>query len=147
MLDPLHLLVLGVVLLVTLAVGVFVHELLHVVPLSLVDATYTVTVLPSDDAGPTASGTLGHAVTGGLVSVEVERVPSSAPVWVVRGAALAPLALALPLALVLAGVLPDPLATGDRAGTVALVALTACALPSPGDWAVACRARELYRRE
>ena len=135
--PALDLLTLGVVLFVTLVVGVCAHELLHVVPLRLADAEYTVTVLPSEDSGPrTAWATLQHAFSGGLVRVEVTRVPPSAPELVVRVAALLPLALAIPLALVAAGVLPDPVAADHDVATVALVALTGCGLPSPADWAV-----------
>ncbi len=43
-----HLLSVGGVLVVTVAVGVCVHELLHVLPLSFTDAEYAVTLLPSD---------------------------------------------------------------------------------------------------
>ncbi|MFC7080355.1 hypothetical protein [Halorussus caseinilyticus] len=135
--PALDLFALGVVLLVTLVVGVCVHELLHVVPLRLADAEYTVTVLPSEDfASRTARATLQHAFSGGLVRVEVTRAPPSTPDWVLRVAALLPLALALPLALVAIGVLPNPVAANDDVATVALVALTGCGLPSPADWAV-----------
>lgn len=129
--DALHLLALGSLLVVTLALGVCVHELLHLVPLSFTDAEYTISVLP--DAGESA---LQNAVTGGLVRVEIAHVPDATPDWVLRVAALLPVLLALPLALVLAGLLPNPVTAGDHAGTVALVALTGCGLPSPADWSV-----------
>ncbi|UPV74165.1 hypothetical protein M0R89_16695 [Halorussus limi] len=139
--SPLHLLSVGVVLLATLAVGVCVHELLHVVPLSFTDAEYAVRLLPSDESAAdarrhTAWTTLQTALTGGLVRVEITHLPRTTPEWVVRGAAVLPLALALPFALVAAGVLPNPVAAGDHLGTVALVALTGCGLPSPADWSV-----------
>jgi hypothetical protein len=134
----LHLLTLATVLLVTLAVGVFAHELLHLLGLSFTDAEYTVTVLP--DAGESS---LQNAVASGLVRVEITRVPDSTPDWMLRVAALLPVLLALPLALVLAGELPDPIAAGDHAATVALVALTGCGLPSPADWSVVWYGSEL----
>ncbi|UPW00176.1 hypothetical protein M0R88_16885 [Halorussus gelatinilyticus] len=133
-----HLLSVALVLLVTVAVGVCVHELLHVVPLSFTDAEYAVTVFPSDGESAFQS-----ALTGSLVRVEVTNLPDATPDSVLRGAALAPLALALPLALVAAGVLPNPVATGDHFGTVALLALTGCGLPSPADWSVAWHGSEL----
>src|SRR6056297_3761598 len=128
--TALHLLAAGVVGVVVLALGVCVHELLHAVPLALADVEYTVTVLPDDDPAGSSPDTVPtavrNAVTGSLVRVEVTHLPTSTPEWVVRGAALLPVALALPLALVAAGALPDPLAAGDAVGTAALVAVTAC---------------------
>ena len=169
-LDPFHWLHLGIVLLVALAVGVCVHELLHVVPLRCIGAEYTVTVLPADDGAPssadgtskTADGTpsvgeddapatvwatLQSALTGGLVRVEVTHLPRDAPDWVVRVAALLPVVLAVPMLLVAAGVLPDPVAANDHLATALLVAAAACGLPSPADWAVVWHGSLLYRRD
>lgn len=144
MYSVLHWLALAPVLLGTLAVGICVHELLHLVPLSFTDTSYTVTVLPTDDAAsPTGWAALQNALTSGLVRVEVTRVPATTPDWVLRVAALLPLALSLPLLLVAAGVLPNPLAADDHVAAVALVGLTACGLPSPADWAVAWHGSDL----
>ena len=134
----LHWLALGLVLVGTLAVGICAHELLHVVPLSLADASYTVTLLPSDDASdePTPTAGLRTGLSRSLVRVEVTHVPESTPEWLVRTAAILPVALALPFALVAAGVLPDPIAGGDHLAAAALIALTGCGLPSPADWSV-----------
>jgi hypothetical protein len=57
------------------------------------------------------------------------------PTWL-RVAALAPLTLALPPLLVLAGVLPDPLRSGDVLLAAATVAWFGCALPSPQDFSL-----------
>jgi hypothetical protein len=133
----LHWLTLGFVLLATVVVGICVHELLHLVPLYLVDADYSITVLPNDDAGgPTAWTTLQSALTKGLVRVEIAHVRPSTPDWVLRVAAILPLALALPLLLIGVGVVPDPLATDDHLAAVVFIALTGCGLPSPADWSV-----------
>ncbi|WP_115865650.1 hypothetical protein [Halorussus litoreus] len=184
--QTIDLLVPGLALVATLAVGVCVHELLHVIPLALADADYTVTVLPDDEsiarlpdddamhstrtdgraagtqppatAGRTAATrsprfgqsardgltTLRNALTGGLMRVEVTHLPNATPDWLVRTAAILPVLLALPLALVAVGVLPDPLAADDAVGTALLVAVTACGLPSPADWAVVWHGSELY---
>ena len=152
--TALHWLTFGFVLVTGLAVGICVHELLHLVPLRLVDATCTVTVCPTDDAAPstdtttspTVWATLQNALTSGLVRVEVTHLPPAAPDWAVRVAALLPVVLALPLLLVAAGVLPDPVATGDHVATAALVAAAACGLPSPADWAVVWHGSRLYDR-
>jgi len=137
--DLVRLLALGSALFVTLVVGVCVHELLHVVPLSFTDAEYTVSVLPNageDSAPSTGWAALQNLVTGSLVRVEVTRVPDATPDWLLRVAALLPILLALPLVLAVAGVVPDPIAAGDHVGTVALIALTGSGLPSPADWSV-----------
>lgn len=143
---PVHWLALCVVLLTTLALGISVHELLHLVPLHFVNASYTVTLLPTDeDATPTGWTTLQSALTTSLVRVEVTHVPPTTPVWVVRVAALLPLVLALPLLLVAAGVLPNPLASGDHAAALALITLTGCGLPSPADWTAVWHGSDLCR--
>lgn len=156
---PLDWFALGPVLLVALAVGICVHELLHVVPLRWIGADYTVTVLPAerasetddstpstaDDTPATVWATLQSALTGGLVRVEVTHLPRDAPDWVVRVAALLPVVLAVPMLLVAAGVLPDPVAANDHLATVLLVAAAACGLPSPADWAVVWHGSRLYR--
>lgn len=142
--TALHWLALGLVLLATLAVGISLHELFHLVPLHLADATYTVTVLPSEDApSRTTLTALQSALSSGLVRVEVTHVPETTPDWVLRVAALLPFLLALPLALVAAGVLPDPIAADDHVWTAALVGVTACGLPSPADWSVVWHGSDL----
>ncbi|WP_435178970.1 hypothetical protein [Halorussus sp. AFM4] len=127
---------LGALFLATLAVGICVHELLHLIPLHFADASYSVTVLPTDAASAAGRPRLQNVLSGSLVRVEVTHVPQSTPEWVVRAAALLPLALALPFGLVAAGVLANPIAAGDHAGTAVLVAATACGLLSPADWSV-----------
>ena len=147
-----HSLALASVLAGTLAVGVCAHELLHLLPLSLADASYTVTVLPSDDPEesdderPDTTDLLAGLASGlkrGLVRVEVTHVPERTPDWMLRVAALLPAVLALPLVLVAAGVLPDPTATGDHVTAVVLIGLTGCGLPSPADWSVVWHGSDL----
>jgi len=136
--SPLHWLAVGGVLLGTLALGVCAHELLHLVPLWFTDAECVVQFLPASDGS-----TFQNALTGSLVRVEVTHVPEPTPEWLVRGAAVLPLVLALPLALVGVGVLPNPVAAGDHLGTVALLAVTGCGLPSPADWSVVWNGSEV----
>ncbi|WP_134670167.1 hypothetical protein [Halorussus marinus] len=143
---PLDWLVAAVVGLGALAVGVCAHELLHVVPLRLLGADYTVTLLPGEASTETpALAALPDALSGGLVRVEVTDLPPDAPEWAVRVAAALPVVLALPLVLAAAGVLPDPTATGDRVGTALLVAAGASGLPSPADWSVVWHGAAGYR--
>ncbi|WP_135829191.1 hypothetical protein [Halorussus halobius] len=145
-----HWLALGLTFVATLAAGICAHELCHVVPLSFTNAEYTVSVLPRAGvaargaSAPTDWPALKHVLAGSLVRVEVTRLPRATPEWLLRAAALAPLALAVPFALVAAGLAPNPFATGDSVATVALVTVTACALPSPADWAVVWHGSDLY---
>jgi hypothetical protein len=149
-----HWFTLALALFGTLAVGICVHELLHLVPLHLADADYAIRLLPESEstgetgstteptgepgstAEPTPWASLQNALTSGLVRVEVTHVRPSTPEWVLRVAALLPLALALPLVLVGLGVVPDPITTGDHLAAVVLIAVTGCGLPSPADWSV-----------
>jgi hypothetical protein len=139
-----HWFTLALALFGTLAVGICVHELLHLVPLHLADADYAIRLLPESEstgetgstAEPTPWASLQNALTSGLVRVEVTHVQPSTPEWVLRVAALLPLALALPLVLVGLGVVPDPITTGDHLAAVVLIAVTGCGLPSPADWSV-----------
>ena len=153
--SVLHWLALGLALFGTLAVGICVHELLHLVPLHLADADYAIRVLPDGEAtgttdAPTESTpwtTLQSALTSGLVRVEVTHVPRTTPDWVLRSAAALPLTLALPLVLVGLGVLPDPLASGDHLAAAVLIAVTGSGLPSPADWSVVWHGTRRFRNE
>jgi hypothetical protein len=153
--SVLHWFTLGLALLGTLAVGICVHELLHLVPLHLADADYAIRLLPEGESASETGSTTGpatwtspqSALTSGLVRVEVIRVPSETPDWLLRVAATLPLVLALPLVLVGAGVVPDPLTTGDHLAAVVLIAVTGCGLPSPADWSVVWHGSKRLRDE
>lgn len=72
-----------------------------------------------------------------LVSVEPTRPPEDVSPWFLRGAALMPLCLAFPLALIPFGVLPDPFVSGELGPKLALIAWIGCSIPSPQDFSVA----------
>lgn len=117
----------------TAAVGVVAHELSHLVALRLAGISCTVEVLPGRSDGRQFSAGVGSP----LARVRPTRLPADVSPWALRWAALTPLGLAVPLALVLVGVLPDPFASGTLVGELALVVWVGCSIPSPQDFSVA----------
>jgi hypothetical protein len=127
----LPLLTAGGVLLVTVVVGVIAHETAHAIVLRAFDIEYDVDVHPTD----TVSGTELPLVRPLVTVTPRPRSPSLSSVGV-RLAAIAPLTLAAPFLLVLAGVVPDPLAVGNPVVAAATVGWAGCAIPSPQDFSV-----------
>ena len=126
------LLLAGGALLLTLVVGVVAHELSHALVLRWLGVPFDVEWLP-DRAGPepVRAGTFGR-----WASVTPRHLPATLPPWGLRISALAPLALAAPMALILLGVLPDPVQTGNAPLVAATLAWFGCALPSPQDFSL-----------
>lgn len=120
------------VLLAALGVGTTAHELAHVAVLRALGVPSEVTVFPRRGA----PAELDHGVSRPLATVTPRAAPGSVTAGKLRLAAIAPLALATPLVLVLLGVLPDPLASGDRFLAAATVGWFGCALPSPQDFSL-----------
>lgn len=126
----------GVVLVVTVGVGLIAHEWSHAIVLRLGNVEYDVSYFPEHSDG----------VVGALASYPWAVVePTDAPdvtTWVLRLAALAPLALSSPvLVLAMSGIVPDdsPLVAAFAIGSLA------CALPSPQDFSVAFYAHRQRR--
>lgn len=119
----------GGVLVVTLIVGTLAHESAHAAVLRAFEIPYDVDWRPG-------TATSAGAVAQPLATVTPRAQASPTPSVGLRLAALAPLGLTAPLLLVLAGALPDPLATGDPSLAAATVAWAGTALPSPQDFAV-----------
>lgn len=130
--TPLRLLAIGAVLLCTLGVGTVAHEYAHALALRAIGVDYEIRWLTRRGS----AGLLRAGLLGTWASVRPRNVPADAPPWGLRAAALMPLTLLAPFALVVFGVLPDPLATGDPRVVAAAVAWAACALPSPQDFSV-----------
>jgi hypothetical protein len=126
------LLLAGGALLLTLGVGTVVHEFAHAAVLWTLGVPFDVEWLPDrEEAGPAGAGFFGR-----WASVTPRRLPPDLSPWGLRAAALAPLVLAAPMALVLVGVLPDPNATGNLPLIVATLTWFGCALPSPQDFSL-----------
>lgn len=128
--EPVELVAAAVVLIVVLGAGTIVHELSHAFMLHALGISYTIDWLPGHDAAGASS------LLGTWASVFPRSVPSDLEPWRLRVAALMPLTLATPMVLVLAGVIPDPLASGDPIVASATVGWLACALPSPQDFSL-----------
>lgn len=122
-----------VALSVTVLLGIAVHELSHVLALRLAGVRCRVTVLPGrEDAGPHGPGA---DAPGAWATVTPTAVPDGLPLWRLRAAAMAPLCLLAPFALVAVGVFPDPFA-GSLPLRAAAVGWLGCALPSPSDFSL-----------
>jgi len=122
----------GGALLLTLGVGTVAHEFAHGLVLRALGVPFDVRWLPDrDDTGPAGAGFAGRWAT-----VTPRALPPDLPPWGLRVAALAPLVLALPMALVLVGALPDPTGTDNLPLVVATLTWFGCALPSPQDFSL-----------
>lgn len=122
----------GLVLLTTVGVGVVTHELAHAVGLRAAGVDCTVELLPTPDG----SGGFRASVLGPIATVTPTGVPADLSHWQLRVAALMPLTLVLPLAVVASGVLPGPVPTDDLWFQLVAVAWLGCALPSPQDFSI-----------
>lgn len=120
------------VLVTTICVGTVAHELTHAMALRALGIPYDLTWLP----GHESPGRLGAGISKTWATVTPMSIPTGVPPNGLRLAAVAPLVLATPLLLVLVGVLPDPVESGDLLLVAATVAWFGCALPSPQDFSM-----------
>lgn len=120
------------VLLLTLPAGIAAHEFSHALVLRALGVSFDVAWLP-DRHG---RGAMPAGAFGRWASVTPRSIPPDLAPRGLRVAALAPLALATPMALVLLGVLPDPIQTGNLPLVAATLAWFGCALPSPQDFSL-----------
>lgn len=119
------------------SLGIVVHECAHAVTLGAFGIPYRMEWLPSDGDGPV----LGAAI-GAFARVTPLDLPAACPAWQLRVAAMAPLALLAPFALVAAGVVADPFAGDAPIRAMAAAGWLACALPSPGDFSLLFHAEQ-----
>ena len=126
------LLLAGGALLLTLAIGIVVHEFSHALVLRALGVPFDVEWLPDRDR----TDAIGASAFGRWASVTPRTLPPDISPWGLRAAALAPLALAAPMALITLGVLPDPIQTGNSPLVAATLAWFGCALPSPQDFSL-----------
>lgn len=130
--GPVELTGAGVVLLVTLGVGTVAHELTHVLVLRTLGVAYDVEWRPQRQN----EDVFGLDVHRALASVTPRAIPEDLPPWGLRLAAVAPFGLATPAVLILVGVLPDPIASGNAYLAAATVGWLGFALPSPQDFSL-----------
>ena len=122
----------GCVLVAALVVGTVAHELTHAGALRALGVPYELAWLPTGES----TGVLAVSLRGSWATVTPRSIPADVPTCGLRCAAIAPFLLAAPLLLVLLGVLPDPVGTGDPYLTAVTVAWFACSLPSPQDFSL-----------
>lgn len=140
MMEPVELMASVAVLAVAIAAGTVAHELSHALMLRALGVTCDIQWLP----GAEADGLVN--IGGSLATVTPRAVPRDLAPWRLRVAALMPLTLALPIPLVLVGLLPDPLAVDDPLVAAAAVGWLACGIPSPQDFSLVWHAEEAIDR-
>jgi hypothetical protein len=133
----------GAVLFATVVAGTIVHELSHAAALRAFSVPHEVEWLPlwAD------VGTLRASITGDWARVVPYDLPPDLSPWALRVAALMPLLLATPLALVPVGVLTDPFGSDNPYLIAATLGWTACALPSPRDFSLVWYAEQVVALE
>ena len=132
LLEPFLLVVAACVLLLSVSFGILLHELAHAFVLQLLGIPYEIAWLPGRGEWTRLYGVF----SGTWAVVTPISVSRNTPSWGLRVAAIAPLLLALPLMLIVAGLVQDPLSTGNVFTTVGILGFSACAIPSPQDFSV-----------
>lgn len=121
----------GVVLVLTVGVGIVAHELSHAAVLSLLGVQYDI------QFGPERAGTGQFAgIFGTRAAVTPREVSPDGSAWAMRLSSVAPLVLAVPFVAVATGTAPDPLQADSLLLSAWTVGWLACAIPSPQDFSV-----------
>lgn len=120
------------VFLVMLGVGTVAHELAHATVLRALDIPYELEWFPEQDEQAHLNG----GMLGTWATVTPRSLTREVPAWGLQLSALAPLVLTAPVLLMLLGILPDPLASGNLVYVSMLLAWLGCALPSPQDFSL-----------
>jgi len=129
----------GITVLVTVSLGMVAHECTHAAVLHSLGIPYDIDWVPSGETG----GILAAGLFGTWATVTPQRIPRGVPTWGLQLSAIAPFALAAPLALVAVGILPDPLAANSPLVAAVTVAWLGCAIPSPQDFSLFWHAGEI----
>ena len=122
----------GVVLLLTVGLGIVAHELSHAAVLSLFGIECDLAI----GSSRVRSGQFGSNVPGTWATVTPQEVSPKTSPLAMRLSSIAPLVLAVPFVTVLAGIVPDPLQAGSPLLSAWTVGWLACAIPSPQDFSV-----------
>lgn len=112
--------------------GTITHELSHAFALRVFGVSFEMEWLPDRER----TGLLRASIAGGWASVKPRSLPRDLEPWRLRVAAMMPLLLAAPLALVVFGVVSDPFGSGNPYLTAVAIGWLACALPSPQDFSL-----------
>lgn len=120
-----------VFLVLLVAGGTILHELLHLLILRVFGIPYSVEWFSVSHMGSLQSwlSVKWATVTPDILSEDVSP-------WHLRLAAIAPLTIAAPFLLAVGGVVPNPFADGTVLQKLAVIALLACAIPSPDDFSL-----------
>lgn len=139
--QPLDVLGATLLVLVTVGIGITIHELSHAAVLRSLHIPYEIQWFPGQRGQST------RTLFTPLATVTPGQIPDDISTLGVRLSALAPLALTLPVALIAVGFVSDPLSSGNLFGSVVTIAWLACAIPSPQDFSVFWHAERLVERE
>ena len=126
----------GTALLLTVAAGVVAHEALHVLVLRSAGVRCSLAFRTAREG----SG-FQTLVSGSWASVEMKSVPDDCPNWRLRVAAMAPLAMLVPVGAY-AWFVTSGAATGSLTGSMVVIGWMACALPSPADFSIVWHTEE-----
>lgn len=107
----------GGVLLLTVGVGILVHELSHAAVLSLFGIGCEVRIGPFGTEPTPANRTS----TGAWATVTPREMPADTSPWVVRGSSMAPLVLTVPLVAIALGATRDPVGVDSPLLTAVIV--------------------------
>jgi len=122
----------GMVLLLTIGVGIVAHELSHAAVLSLLGIQCDIAIGP-DRASVSQ---FGANIPGTWASVTPREIPPGTSAWALRLSSVAPLVLVVPFVTVVLGIVPDPLQASDPLLSAWTIGWLACAIPSPQDFSV-----------
>lgn len=122
----------GMVLLLTVGVGIVAHELSHAAVLYLLGIECDIAIGPSE----IEAGQFGATISGAWAAVTPQGISPGTPPWAMRLSSIAPLLLALPFVTIAAGIAPDPLQAGNPLLIAVTIGWLACAIPSPQDFSV-----------
>lgn len=132
MLQILTVVAAGLVLLLTVGLGVVAHELSHAAVLYLFHVQCDITI----GLGRVGTGQFDANVPGTLAAVTPREIAPDTSAWAIRLSSVAPLVLAVPFVTVGAGVVPDPLQANSPVLSAVTIGWLACALPSPQDFSL-----------
>lgn len=122
----------GMVLLLTVCVGIVAHELSHAAVLNLLGIQCDIII------GPEQVGTsqFDPNIPGTWAAVIPRKISPGTSAWAMRLSSVAPLVLAVPFVMVVTGIVPDPLQANSPLLSAWTVGWLACAIPSPQDFSV-----------